>query len=332
MVKWLGFLPAPMHGLIAVQRDKLLRAIQVIQEVLAGSLTVDRYRSLMGFLEHLKLLVDRPKARTAHLYRPLQSGQEIDSGPATLVRVDQLMRDSFTEWLTVLSSTAIAPVSYALPRARRTPVTGMCFFFSSDAAKEGTPTPALAGYMHGMYWQLFFPPEWHALHITLLEFLALAMSVIIFAPYLEKVPSVVIETDSLSASFVLSEASARSPPLYLAHSLLLDTPEYSELLGGVRAWRQVSVGHIHGPANIAADHLSRGNILAFHTLCVNLGVRPRRLLIPLAARHYLHTFFERAAPYLPPELYALGRSPAAVAYDGPPVSYTHLTLPTIYSV
>ena len=42
MVKWLGFLPSPMHGLIVVQRSKLMKASQAIALALAGRLTVDK--------------------------------------------------------------------------------------------------------------------------------------------------------------------------------------------------------------------------------------------------------------------------------------------------
>ena len=84
MVKWLGFLPSPMHGIIAVQRSKLMRASTTIVQALAGRLTVDGYRSLLGFLEHLKVLLDHPKRCMLGLYRPLLKGHEIGSGPATL--------------------------------------------------------------------------------------------------------------------------------------------------------------------------------------------------------------------------------------------------------
>ena len=94
MVKWLGFMPSPMHGLVLFQRNKLARATHAILETLAGRTTVDRYRSLLGFLEHLKLLLDHPRRRMYGLYRPLRSGQEVSTGPATIIRIDDHMRTS----------------------------------------------------------------------------------------------------------------------------------------------------------------------------------------------------------------------------------------------
>jgi hypothetical protein len=168
MVKWLGFLPCPMHGLIVVQRAKLLRALLAVREVLSGLITVDRYRSLLGFLEHLKFLLPSPRLRMRGLYRPLRAGHEITLGPATLVTVTQRMHDSLQTWILALSSTALAPVTYALPRARRVALPGACFFISSDAAQTGTHAPAIAGYMHGTYWYYRYPASWLCLPIAVL--------------------------------------------------------------------------------------------------------------------------------------------------------------------
>ena len=317
MVKWLGFLPSPMHGIIAVQRSKLMRASTTIIQALAGRLTVDGYRSLLGFLEHLKVLLDHPKRRMLGLYRPLLKGHEIGSGPATLVRMTVTIRETLNEWLVALATTAAAPVTYALPRARRPPIQGACVFFSSDASKEGTLTPGMAGYMHGTFWQLLYPAAWLWLPIAVLEFLALAITIIMFAPLLDKAPTIVIETDSLSAAFVLSADSARSPFITAAYTLLLRTPQYATLIAGSHSWRQVNVGHIYGPANVAADLLSRGDAVSFATFCVNLGVRPIPLPLSSAASKYIAAFFERIQPFLPLEMQGLGRSPASTAYDGP---------------
>ena len=67
----------------------------------------------------------------------------------------------------MLSTTAIAPVTYALPRARRPGLPATTFFMSSDAAKDGTVTPALAGYMHSLCWQYIYPASWKRLHISI---------------------------------------------------------------------------------------------------------------------------------------------------------------------
>ena len=86
------------------------------------------------------------------LYQPLRAGQEISFGPATLVRITQRMRTSLQAWTLALATTAAAPVTYALPRARRqASSSGITHFITSDAAKDGALVPALAGYSHGYY-------------------------------------------------------------------------------------------------------------------------------------------------------------------------------------
>ena len=107
MVKWLGFLPCPMHGPIVVQQSKLVRT-PFIQKALSGALSVTRYRSLLGFLEHLKVLLSNAKTRMYGLYRPLKQGQEITQSPATLVRIDDRMRTSLQAWVLALATTAAA--------------------------------------------------------------------------------------------------------------------------------------------------------------------------------------------------------------------------------
>jgi hypothetical protein len=171
--------------------------------------------------------------------------------------------------------------------------------------------------MHGYYWQHLYTATWLHLPIAVLEFLALAVSIIVFAPLLDHAAHIVIETDSITAALVLSADAARSPYLQEAHSLLAATPEYATLLTGLTNWRQVEIGHIYGPANIAADYISRGNMLAFAHFCLNMGVVPRYLPLPPAAWAYLDAFFSAMAPVVPPELHGRARSPASADYDGP---------------
>jgi hypothetical protein len=206
------------------------------------------------------------------------------------------MRTSLKAWILALATTAAAPVTYALPRERFKAPIGAWRFFSSDASKEGTLTPGIAGYMHGVFWVHLYPSDWLWLPIAVLEFIALAVSIIVFAPLLDSTPHIVMETDSLTTALVLSADSAKSPLLVEAHALLLATPEYTSLLTGLHSWRQVEVGHIYGPANIAADYLSRGNTAAFTVFCTNMNVSPQPLPISPAAWDYLHRFFEAVDP------------------------------------
>ena len=60
-------------------------------------------------------------------------------------------------WTLALATTAAAPVTYALPRARRRASSGITHFITADAAKVGALVPSLAGYSHGCYWYYPYP-------------------------------------------------------------------------------------------------------------------------------------------------------------------------------
>lgn len=177
------------------------------------------------------------------------------------------------------------------------------------------PSPALCMDSTGNY--SIYPTSWQWLPIAVLEFLAVAVSIIIFTPLLDHAPSVVLQTDSITTAFALANDAASSPLMIAAHSLLLRSPEYTRLLAGLTEWREVTVQHIYGDTNIAADYLSRGQALRFQTFCINMDIRSTRLRVPPAASAYLQGFFRSVHPFIPPELLARGRSPAAVDYDGP---------------
>lgn len=97
-------------------------------------------------------------------------------------------------------------------------VPASCFFVSADAAKDGVDAPALAGYMHGLFWTFQYSPEWMILPIAVLEFSALALPIILFVLLLDSVPAVVLQTDLITTAFVLTEDAARLPLLVFAHN------------------------------------------------------------------------------------------------------------------
>ena len=315
-VKWLGFHPCLHHGLVTVAHEKLLRASTTIDTLLAGRLTVDHYRSLLGFIEHLSFLLPRARLRMAGLYRPLRGGEEIARGPATVVRVDERMQQGWNAWRADLLRVGAAPFTVALPHRRRPPLAGqLTFFISSDASKDGTATPGIAGYMHGFSWQIFYPRCWLRLHITLLEFMALAISIIMFAPLLRHADRVVLETDSLTAAFGLSLDSLQSPFLVEAHALLVETEEYKLLFASPD--REVAVRHLTGEANVFADYLSRGYTQPFAELLTHFGVRHSPLQITAAVWEYVEKLMDAIYPLLPCEMHGRGRCPTSTDFDGP---------------
>ena len=65
--------------------------------------------------------------------------------------------------------------------------------------------------MHGDYWQHLYSSAWLSLPIAVMEFLALAVSIIVFAPLLDHAAHIVIETDSITMALVLSDDAHRHP-------------------------------------------------------------------------------------------------------------------------
>ena len=73
------------------------------------------------------------------------------------IPVTDAMRDRCSLWTRVLSATAgvactvLSGLAGGLP-APSCPATSPPMFMYTDAAKEGTDTPSLGGYMHGSWW------------------------------------------------------------------------------------------------------------------------------------------------------------------------------------
>ena len=313
-VKWLGALPNPHLGYLTVPNDKLLRVQEMITEALSGMMPKSRYRSLMGFLEWFAWCFVRPRERMWGLYEPLKG---FDDGTAVAVVPTDRMRAQLTRWQQELWTVGGVAVEVALPRRKRNlPKHAATFFVSSDAAKEGTDTPGIAGWCHGWTWAWFYPKSWLQLPIAVLEFLSFAVSVIQFEPMLREAPRVVFETDSISTAFNLEGDNAKAPLMQLAFSLLKQTAAWITLVEESEN-RERASRHIKGKLNLFADAESRGYHHLVSDLCKQLGIHRRQLPLSDAAQRYLHQFSVEATPLVPLPLLGLDVSPACDAHDGP---------------
>ena len=314
-IKWLGALPNPQLGYLTVPKDKLLKVQEMIDLALSGQCPKSAYRSLLGFLEWFAWCFVRSRSRMWGLYAPLRGPP--DDGTAVLVQVDDRMHERLTQWKSDLWQVGAVGLEAALPRRRRQlPRQAATFFVSMDESKEGTDTPGLAGWCHGWTWSLFYPQSWLQLPIAVHEFLAFAVSVIVFEPFLRDAPRVVFETDSISTAFNLELENAHSTLMQIAFELLIQTKEWMSLVvhaGG----RERASRHVKGKINIFADAESRGYHELVSSLCAQLGITRKVLDLQDSALDYLNAFVTRANPHLPSAMQALGRSPACNAYDGP---------------
>ena len=140
---------------------------------------------------------------------------------------------------------------------------GSVVVMSSDAAKDGTPTPGVGGHMHGVPWYLPLSPEDVAsLPINWLEFLGIYGNFVIFGPSIPLMHTRVLAlTDSLTSALVLSKHSTKSEGMQMIHLRLLDEAEF------VRLAVITDIAHVFGPGNIFSDAVSRGCFDIVEQLC-----------------------------------------------------------------
>ncbi|KAL1507896.1 hypothetical protein AB1Y20_007502 [Prymnesium parvum] len=141
----IGVLLLGAIGIVVVPMHKLVRARSSIIATLEGRMTFEEYRAMVGLLEHLRFIAQLESDATNVLYRPHGKGGEQKDGPATLIKPDELMRASLTQWATIIMSCAGALFTAALftnevgtLRASRAIV-----WATSDAAGDGKGSPSI---------------------------------------------------------------------------------------------------------------------------------------------------------------------------------------------
>ena len=276
--KWIGVLLIPILGLVAVTRDKILRANMAIGEALADRLPFHVYRALCGLLEHLRSVNLRGRNIMHGLYRPHGPGGASREGPAGVVKCDTLMRSQLIRWQRILTDSCGVSVKRALLRENLEVLPTVSFELFSDACYADVSVPGVGGYLHGLYWYFPVPADdIPYLSIPILEFLGAAFNVIMFYPQLHQLGSDVapawvnLYTDALTTARVLSAESAKSTVIVEAYQHLICSPAWRSLYGRLR------VAHVFGDANVLADLISRARWDEFRQLCAMLGVRPQLL-------------------------------------------------------
>ena len=138
--------------------------------------------------------------------------------------------------------------------------------------------------MHGYAWSYKLQQRHLCLPIAALEFLALALSFIIFGALLLPLPGeplgircIVAESDALAPTLALQNDKAKAPIMQFIHKELEDLPEFQQLAPSVH------LAHLFGPANAFSDPLSRGKWDTFAQLCRQLRVQPVLMPIPTSA-------------------------------------------------
>ena len=155
--KWIGIRFFSALGIAVVPAQKVLRACGLMESAMSSSLRSDQYRSLIGFLEHVRSVLFLRGDKMYGLYHPLSMGLEpIDTVCCTDLMWKQLAR--MKHRLMVQAGVSVinlqAFLSGApLPKVQHS-VAARRFAAFSDAAKEGTDRPGLGGWFCGYYWRI----------------------------------------------------------------------------------------------------------------------------------------------------------------------------------
>ena len=278
---WLGALLFTAAGVVAIPKQKVLRATQAIRELQSAGVEFGVYRSLVGLLEHLRCIARLPRRAMHGLYAPHGPEGESKDGPNALVRPSLLMKLQFDRWCEVLgtcSGSAVTAVIHSMEWRKLNGARARTFVASSDAATDSSP-PGMGGYMQGFWWRFEVPPEdllW--LHITVLELLATVFSAIIFEPLVPPPCRLLLQMDATAAFYTLAAETERSSVLMKAHHLALEAPAFA------RAAERIDAGHIRGDGNAAGDAASRSYDDILAAIARHSRVRLERLTVTTACR------------------------------------------------
>ena len=275
-IKWLGSYLSPALGIAWLARDKAMRALSRLDELKRGQLRIADLAKLEGLLEHFRFVTQLPPPcmygiRDAHF-----AADHTRLGPAELARPSARTAGAIARWRHSISNVAGSLLLAAISAEAATPWAGRAighaeWHLSSDAALAGTEQPGLGGYMYGRWWCVPLDAALIRLAIVVLELMALAVNVIVFADQLAAAKRIVLEIDALSAQLALKSGGAHSDDLQVVHEEMLKLPELKAIAP------RATARHTFGEGNPASDAASRGKRAFLSQLCRRLGVREEEL-------------------------------------------------------
>ena len=273
---WIGIKFYAALGISVVTQQKALRAVQQISLACGGHMTLDQYRSTIGFLEHLRDVLFLRGDKMYGLYAPF--GEYLQ--PWDRVSLSALACKQLNRWAGRLLNSPGSSVQHAaafitgqkLPKLSA-PLSFKSLNTFSDAAKEGTEYPGLGGWTCGFYWRVPLSREHLELDIPVLEGLACVVNLLTVhkllggTEHLSASLLVEVHVDAKATADLFIKGSARSPMMTFLHSLSLQLTEVTDLLPFLY------IRHVFGLGNPASDAASRGYTGVLRAIAALLDLR-----------------------------------------------------------
>ena len=96
---------------------------------------VGEYRRLVGLLVSIRFMLGGESKLLHNIFRPMKPGEELDSGPATIVMVDELMRIVLTHWLNSINQCPGVPALAAIEPLTIRPGARIHHIFTDPASR-----------------------------------------------------------------------------------------------------------------------------------------------------------------------------------------------------
>ena len=277
-ILWVGLRFHGTFGAVVIPPPKRARAVSELRRMhAADEFTLEDAMSIAGLLEHLTPFAAELRSSMYHMYYPHKAFHK--HGMQFRFLPTPEMQNQARKWMERLVQRPGVACTAVLVRPREEG--GTTLVMSSDAAKDGTPTPGVGGHMHGCSWYLPLLPcdvvGPLQLPINWLEFLAIYGDFVIFGPSVPLLHSRLLQlTDSLTSATVLTRHSAKSEGMQLVHLKLLQNSEF------VRLAAITDIAHVFGPGMVFADAVSRGYFDIVKQLCIQCHTAHQWLEVPAA--------------------------------------------------
>ena len=271
---WLGIRSLTTLGVVTVPPAKRTRATNVLRNIVNGDgVQMGELKSLAGLLEHLRPFAD-DVAGIMYGFHPRDSAR---LGPTDPAPPSEPRREQAARWIVVLATRPGVSCLVAVRLAA--PINAAAVYeMSSDAAKDGTTTPGIAGYMHGYAWCVPLLPADVVgplqIPIPVLELAAIVGNFYVLAERIPDAVDVVILSDSITSVDALVNESARAPLMQFLHLALTRHPQFARI--GPRTFAE----HGFGETNVFSDALTRGYIDTLKACCRQLSVTLETVSVP----------------------------------------------------